>query len=630
MQYVLITAARNEAHHLGRLIDCVVSQTRLPQRWVVVSDGSVDGTDELVKAASARHPWIELERIPAHQQRNFSAKARCARAALERLARDEFEVVGFVDADISFAPDHVSYLMAQFESDDRLGVAGTPYADDPQHPQRHAYAHRHADLNHVSGACQFFRRDCYESVGGYRELTTGGVDWVAVTTARMQGWRTQTFTDRVCLHHRPIGTAGRTRVQARYDQGRKAQATGGLPLWETLKGLALLTRPPRIRGGLAFLWGYYQALAQGRPVGVDPALVSFRRAEQARRLRQWCSPWQSRITSTAPTWRVERLPWRGRHLEHRVWKGEHGRVVVRPGLWQTAQLWDEEWQDQPVSDPVALVQQLMRSGRRPPCLRLVGLDAHSRTQLQAFTTCRVRWEDTAQISTQDVESWWASLPQETRKNVRRAKRRAVEVRPVVLDERLAQGIAGIYNESPTRQGRTFWHFGKDVRTVLSDNGSYAERSQFLGAYWRDELVGFLKWVKVGDQARIMQILSLQRHHDKRVMTALIAQAVVECHAHGLRSLIYGRMHYTSASEDALVQFKRRHGFDAVAYPVVIAALTPWGRWCVRMGWDRPWAQHAPARLVGLARGIRRQWWRAFHAIFNVPGRDQKLAGVAQR
>ena len=630
MQYALITAARNEAHHIGRLIDSVLVQTQRPLRWVVVSDGSTDGTDELVANASEGHPWIRLIRIPAHQQRNFSAKARCARAALEQLEDEEFDVLGFVDADISFGLDHMNYLVSQFAKNSRLGVAGTPYADDPQHPERHAYAHQHADLHHVSGACQFFRRSCYRSVGGYRELTCGGVDWVAVTTARMQGWHTQTFTDRVCLHHRPIGTAGRTLLQARYDQGRKAQATGGLFLWESLKGAALIARTPRLVGGLAFLWGYYSAKARGWPVAIDADLLEFRRREQKHRLRRLVGLQRVEPRSFQMTRHMELLPWRGKQVAHFLWESTLGQIVARPGLWQTAVVKDEEWQDRPVADAVALVKQMLEFPNRPPCLRLVGLTPSDRARLQEVTTCRLRWEDTAEIQTKDVQAWWVSLPQETRKNVRRAQRRGVAVRPVELDEHLADGIARIYGESPQRQGRAFWHYGKDSRRVLAENSSYGDRAQFLGAYCEDELVGFLKWVRVGDQARIMQILSLQRHHDKRVMTAMIAQAVSQCHDRGLRSLIYGRMHYFGASGEALIEFKRRHGFVAVDYPVVIAALTPWGRWLIRLGWDRPWSQHLPRWLLQLGRTARSQGWRLVHGLNQFQSRYQKLAGVAQR
>ena len=119
----------------------------------------------------------------------------------------------------------------------RLGVAGTPFIEDASQPQSHTYAHEFADLEHVSGACQMFRRQCFEEVGGYTPIKGGGIDWVAVTTARMKGWQTRTFVERTCFHHRKMGTAGRQPIDG-YDFGtvQEDYYVGGHPLWQVLRG----------------------------------------------------------------------------------------------------------------------------------------------------------------------------------------------------------------------------------------------------------------------------------------------------------------------------------------------------------------------------------------------------------
>jgi len=179
-QYVLITAARNEERYIRRTLDSVVAQTHRPLRWVIISDASTDRTDDLVKEYRQRCDWIDLIRMPEHRDRSFAAKVQCVQAGLEQVRHVHFDVVGSLDADISFAPDYFEFLLAKFAENPRLGVAGTPFVEAGRH-----YDYRFTNIEHVSGACQLFRRECFEEIGGYVPIKGGGIDWMAVTTARM-------------------------------------------------------------------------------------------------------------------------------------------------------------------------------------------------------------------------------------------------------------------------------------------------------------------------------------------------------------------------------------------------------------------------------------------------------------
>jgi hypothetical protein len=125
-------------------------------------------------------------------------------------------VIGNLDADISFEKDYLEFLLEKFAGDARLGVAGTPFVEHGV-----SYDYRFTSVEHVSGACQLFRRQCFEEIGGYVPVAGGGVDWIAVTTARMKGWRTRTFLEKACQHHRPMGTATAGSFTALYRLGRK-------------------------------------------------------------------------------------------------------------------------------------------------------------------------------------------------------------------------------------------------------------------------------------------------------------------------------------------------------------------------------------------------------------------------
>jgi glycosyltransferase involved in cell wall biosynthesis len=279
--YVLITPARNEVQFIELTIKSVVGQAIPPVKWVVVSDGSTDGTDDIVREYAAQHPWIELVRTPERQERHFAGKVYAFNAGYARVKDLKYDVIGSLDADISFDQDYFSFLLGKLAEDPRLGVVGTPFKDSSVQ----AYNYRFVGIEHVSGACQLFRRQCFEEIGGYVPVKGGGVDYIAVTSARMRGWKTRTYTDKVCLHHRPIGTAQDGTLSARFKTGVKDYNFGGHPLWECFRTVYQMTRKPYVLGGVALGAGYLWALVRRAERPISPAMVAFRKREQMQRLK---------------------------------------------------------------------------------------------------------------------------------------------------------------------------------------------------------------------------------------------------------------------------------------------------------------------------------------------------------
>jgi len=191
-KYVLITAARNEEAYIDKTIQSVVSQTILPEKWVIVSDGSTDRTDEIVKKYLVENHWIEFLRMPEHKNRKFAAKAHCFNTGYQRVKDINYDFIANLDADISFEKEHFEFLLNKSAEVPELGVAGTPFIED----STVVYNYNFTNIEHVSGQCQMFRRECFEEIGGYIPIQCGGIDWVAVTTARMKGWKTRTFTEK--------------------------------------------------------------------------------------------------------------------------------------------------------------------------------------------------------------------------------------------------------------------------------------------------------------------------------------------------------------------------------------------------------------------------------------------------
>ena len=282
LEYVLITPARNEAAFIEQTLQSVIAQTVLPKRWVIVSDGSTDGTDEIVRKYQEGREWLELVRLPERQERHFAAKVQAFNAGYERVKDLSFEVIGNIDADVSFGEDFLAYLLKQFEAMPDLGVAGTHYIEGDFHSYRDSYINVH----HVNGQCQLFRRACFEDIGGYVPIKGGGIDWVAVTTARMKGWKTYSFGERIFYHHRKMGTAGSNELMSRFKYGKKDYFLGGHPLWQLFRGTFQMVKKPYLVGGLALLSGYFWCWVTRFERPISPELMQFHRKEQLDRLKE--------------------------------------------------------------------------------------------------------------------------------------------------------------------------------------------------------------------------------------------------------------------------------------------------------------------------------------------------------
>ncbi len=206
----------------------------------------------------------------------------------------DYDVIASLDADISLDPEHFAFLLDKLAADPRLGLVGTPFKDTS------TYDYRFVSIEHVSGACQVFRRACFEDVGGYVPIRSGGVDHVAVITARMKGWKTRTFTEKVCRHHRDIGSAEHGAVAARFRAGALDYALGGHPLWELFRAVYQMTRSPVVVGGLALFAGYLWSMIRRIERPVSPELVAFRRGEQIVRLKKFLTITKSQHPTPPP------------------------------------------------------------------------------------------------------------------------------------------------------------------------------------------------------------------------------------------------------------------------------------------------------------------------------------------
>jgi len=287
--YALITPARNEAQYIERTIQSVISQTLLPVKWVIVNDGSTDGTADIVSKYVASHSWIEIIEMPPREERHFAGKAFAVSAGQRRLVGLNYDAIGNLDADVSFESDYFEFLMQKFAENPKLGVAGTSFVEGELR-----YNYELVGIEHVAGMCQIFRRECFEAIGGYSAVKTGGIDLMAVLSARAKGWETRTFLEKSFIHHRTQGGALHTGLRGRWHMGRKDYLIGNHPMWEFFRSIYQMQHKPYVIGGFLVLTSYLCHALRGTERTMPKELIGLRRGEQMKRLklvmqRRFCS-----------------------------------------------------------------------------------------------------------------------------------------------------------------------------------------------------------------------------------------------------------------------------------------------------------------------------------------------------
>ena len=289
--YVLATAAYNEEAYLEKVLDSVVSQTVRPKKWIIVSDGSTDRTDEVVQKYAGQYPFIQLLRITEEHPRNFAAQVNAINAGFARLKGMDYSYIGNLDADVSFGPSYFGELLGKFDQDRSLGLAGGAIFEEKGGEFR---SRRSNSIRAVPHAVQLFRRECYEVFGGYLPLKYGGPDWHAEIVARMKGWGVESFPDLRVFHHRPTGTADRLSRHV-FRQGCLDYSVGSYPLFEILKCIRRLRERPLITGAVIRLAGFAWSYCRREERQVPQEIVDFLRSEQKERLRALVWP-SSRVS----------------------------------------------------------------------------------------------------------------------------------------------------------------------------------------------------------------------------------------------------------------------------------------------------------------------------------------------
>ena len=286
-------------------------------------------------------------------------------------------------------------------------------------------------------------------------------------------------------------------------------------------------------------------------------------------------------------------------------------LIARGRFVRIAEIMDEEWEERDAdSDPEHLIEQIKKSGLKADVFTFGRQIPDAVPKYPYHIECG----NLAVVCIKSYESWWTDqITQVSRKNVRRAAKRGVSCKVAAFDDELLGGIVRIYNETPVRQGRKFWHYGKDLAAVRRDNETYLDRADFIGAYYGESLIGFMKIVYVGKVGSVMQILSLNEHQDKRPANALIAKAVEVCANRKMEYFVYGNYVYDGNTSSPLIELKRRMGFEMIPFPIYFVPLTDWGKIALKLNLHHGLKGAIPPRLSRKLLETRANWYKK-HAL----------------
>lgn len=255
-------------------------------------------------------------------------------------------------------------------------------------------------------------------------------------------------------------------------------------------------------------------------------------------------------------------------------------IVITGHLLKIARIKDEEWLDnRPAIDIASIIRNLAQEKYRPDIFTF----SQSFLDPKPKYPYKTEWDNIAAIPISTPEDWLKSTGRTARKAVTQSIKNGVQVYEVKYNDDFISQLVPIYNETAVRQGKHFWHFGKDFEAIKSMNATFMDRSIYLGAYINGELIGFLKIVYVDNVGRLIQFLGKIEHRKHRPMNALIAKAVDICFRDGLDYLTYGRFIYGNTRESSLMDFKRHNGFIKMDFPLYYVPITTKGRMALQLG-----------------------------------------------
>lgn len=281
VKYILITSAKNEVQFIENTINCILEQSIKPVQWLIVSDASTDGTDEIIKKYAAQYSFIKYIRKEKDDSRNFASKVFALNTAIKHIDFTDYDFIGILDADITFTNDYYEKIIIEFERNVNLGLAGGEFYDIIDKKRIKV----NKSPNSVRGGIQLFRKKCFDEIGKFTPLENGGEDIVMEVMVRKNGWKVKSFDHLWLEHHRLTGTGGRNIWKSKFKEGIIAYYVGYHPIFQIIKSIYRFKERPFILGGLLTILGFTWTSIKAPNKMVPQDFIDFLRHEQLRRIK---------------------------------------------------------------------------------------------------------------------------------------------------------------------------------------------------------------------------------------------------------------------------------------------------------------------------------------------------------
>jgi len=277
---------------------------------------------------------------------------------------------------------------------------------------------------------------------------------------------------------------------------------------------------------------------------------------------------------------------------------EGHEITIEGRFLKIARLAEEWYED--VNDPEGLRKRIVEEKIKADILTFWQRIPETRPLYGYY----LEWEYLAALPIKSYDHWWKrQIKSRTRGLVRKALKKGVVLKTCEYDDKFIQGMTDIFNETPIRQGKPFWHYGKDFNTIKRDFSRYLYRETLIGAFYGDELIGFIMLADAGRFALPGQIISKIKHRDKAPNNALIAKAVEICDERKIPYLIYFYW-----GDGSLSEFKRRCGFEKTGVPRYYIPITLKGAAALKMNLHHGPKNVLPQDTVNFLKKMRKKWY----------------------
>lgn len=253
------------------------------------------------------------------------------------------------------------------------------------------------------------------------------------------------------------------------------------------------------------------------------------------------------------------------------------KIVVKGKFIKIAEV-REDW-DEDIVNPQLTIEALKKSGVRIDLFTFIQRLPESRPKYDYH----MEWDSVAAIPITNYEQWIKNqIPKQTRNRIKKAAKMGVVIKNIDYGDELIRGISDIYNASPIRQGKKNYKYNMEFEMVKKLNSTFLERCDFIGAYYENELIGYIKIVYSDKYARTMGIMGKAMHRDKYPMNLLVAKAVEMCAEKKVPYLTYAKYDYGNVGSDSLKEFKKNNGFENIIIPRYYAAFNYYGDLCIKL------------------------------------------------